>query len=300
MTQQEFVTLETFLQYGDLQNAKIIFVGLEEGLGRCTVQLAINARYELCYNPMFNGYRKYVNGVNINDGWYITDSRCLDQAIALINNNPIPQLNNIHVKHDITMQYQARLYWLLQGNNRMNSNNFIANSFPMHITGQSSAMIDYYPFPKKKSNAWPNEYHSNFLKKRQSRKGRLTTQCYEGYYNQLNNNNPRYRRLKIIYNKYNMELSIAYAGKECGNFKLYDFYVDLGFNFNAVQKTDKIGPNFQAGPIIADTPNTAIEFQIGHRVYKKVKQTVVLTPFFTTRQNPTLSIRNIEVISTWV
>src|ERR1035437_1560217 len=78
---------ETFFQYGDLANANLIFMGLEEGLDRGTYpkltidqlySLAIDARRELCNNKTLFGTNKInINGKNDDDGWYIKDSACL-------------------------------------------------------------------------------------------------------------------------------------------------------------------------------------------------------------------------------
>ena len=99
-----------------------------------------------------------------------------------------------------------------------------------------------------------------------------------------------------------MPLTICYAGISGGKFKLECFYNSLGFTFGKILTTNNI-PAQYTGPI-RPINNHGKPFKIGVRKLtienRVISQRVVLTPFFTTRQNPPLLMNDIDVISTWI
>lgn len=305
---------EEFLQYGDLVNAKIIFVGMEEGFGREGLSTAIKARYELLNSQMFT--HGYVNRANRNDGWYIPDSRCLGQAEQIVNcyrghrnyKCKIPNVNNVIIPaRDQTMTFQAKMHWILQGKNRntfaslltnskdakkafKDANQNFTTSYPLHMPGVRSAMIDYFPLPNQKASDWPDEYMVCFQNRNE----------YKNYYLNQSNSNNRVSILSNLYNKFcDMPLSIVYAGRENSQFRLEDFYTNtLNFRFSSYD-TSQVNHNYpNIPPSTSKIPNP---FKIGTRTQKingeNKDQTVVLTTFFGQGQ---ISDSDIAVISTWL
>ena len=301
MTPNQKSILERFLQYGDLQNADLLFVGMEEGLGRETVKDAINSRIQLYSNPIFRG----VKVTMANYCWYITDSRCLTQAYQLVQGNALTPLNLITHNYGIVMQMQSRMHWLLQGNNRTNNYHNMPKSFTqyagLHNPNSKTAMIDIYPFPKRSANNWPNDY--KFINNGKQNNNLFTKpKDYYNAYSPCNSGNPREKCIENLYNTCPLPLTICYAGISGGKFKLECFYNSLGFTFGKILTTNNI-PAQYTGPI-RPINNHGKPFKIGVRKLtienRVISQRVVLTPFFTTRQNPPLLMNDIDVISTWI
>lgn len=290
MTNQEKEILETFFQFGDLKNANIVFVGLEEGLGSGSVNEAILARKLLFEKELFIKHRVFINEIDYKEGWYIDNALCLDQARNYAEGKNIEDLSKLKPDYSktLTMKMQARLHWLITGNNRTDSYSvYSSDEFKnyefLNIPGSKSAMIDIYPFPKVNANNWPEQYKAHFYKKKQ----------YYNYYNQ--NDNPRIKIIKKVYDKYSLKNTIGYAGILKGNFKLKSLYELLGFKFNGVQFTNMVHPDY-SGPIKQSLKPKP--FVIGKRTNPKGNfQKVILTPFF---GNGQVSINDIEVISTWI
>ncbi len=288
MTDKEKEILETFLQYGDLEKAKIVFVGLEEGLGSGTVKEAIDARMFLQNDKIFKENSVYLNRENINDGWYVSNALCLDLARDKALHKQFKPLHKItpDYSNSLTMRMQARLHWLIQGDNRTN-NYFNMPDFKaynnLNVQGSENAMIDIYPFPKVAANNWPKEYQNQFNSKRE----------YYNYYNLPDN--IRIKIIKRLYDSYPLNISIGYAGILKGEFKLKFFYESFGFEFGKKQFTNVVHPKY-IGPIRpAAKPKP---FIVGYRTNQKgIYQKAILTPFF---GNGQISYNDIDVISTWI
>lgn len=281
--------LETFCQYGDLKNAKLVFVGMEEGLGGNNADIEIRAREELFKNPIFSLNRIFVNGVNSKEGWYINDSTCLIQAQALAKKLSIATLSLIpNYSRSQVMQNQARIHWLLQGENRTKDyqpyqqKNF--RNYPhLNKPNSESAMIDLLPFPNQGKLA--NEYQILFSNKIQ----------YENHY--LSTNNRRLQIIKDIYDNYPIPLSINYFGFKNGNFPMQNFFVQkLNFRFHAFKNTSVVNPLLIGTPI--KPSQKGVNFVIGKRINGKgLEQKLVLTPFL---GNGVIARNDVDVISTWL
>lgn len=292
LSKHEQEMLETFLQYGDLANAELVFVGMEEGLGGNNACIEVLARKELFTNPIFNANRIFINGRNFYDGWYINDSTCLIKAQALAKGNSITNLNlAANYSKFQAMQNQARMHWLLQGTNRTNNyvsynHDFFKSYNNLNKPGSKSAMIDILPFPNQGNLA--KEYQNIFS----NRKG------YEAYYKSPNS--PRMRIIKYLYDHFPLPRSICYYGYEKGVFGLQKFFqTQLGFRFGAIKDTQKdVNPAF---PKIKPTQNAKLQpryFIIGERTKQDNSiQKVVLTPFW---GNGHIYRNDIDVFSSWL
>lgn len=287
---------ESFLQYGDLAHADLIFMGMEEGLdGGSYPHLNINqlhslandARRELLTNSIFAPNRVFLNGINEVDGWYINDSGCLKHAQCIVLG--IPYVRRI-IRQKQTITMQARLHWLLQNNNCSTGYNLITKQdFPaypnLHNSLSKAAMIDFLPLPNQGANVFPYTCPPLFT-------DRIT---YERHYHTLNSAiNNRYKILENAYNSYPMKVSVSYTGIKNGKFKLEDFYISLGFNFTRLN-TGTVNPRFSG--YIKPSPGKR-DFLRGERIKKNGDiQIAILTPFFGMGQ---LLKTDIDVISTWV
>lgn len=285
---------ETFLQYGDLVNSKLIFIGREEGLAGdyfpgmsalAKYNLALKARRLLFAGTKFASNRVFVYGTNANDGWYINDSDCLKHAQwdVLYGTSYIKS----PVAEPKVIELQARFYWLMQGSNRSSGYKSITSQTfsicPYLHTLNNAAMIEYYPLPYV--DTFPYIYPPIFT----------DLKTYEKHYNTLNSAiNNRYRILKNAYNTYPMDVSIAYTGIIGGQFKLYAFYYSLGFRF-ITHNTSVVNPTFSN--YISPSPN-GTNFLRGERIKENgEKQIVILTPFF---GRWTITNEDVDVISSWV
>ncbi len=296
LTSGSLPPFDTFLQYGDLANANLVFMGMEEGLDGGSYPhlnvnqlyyLAIEARRELLYNPIFAPNRVFLNGKNHDDGWYINDSKCLKIAQCIVLRIPyIPKV----IRQAPTITMQARLHWLLNNDNRsidypsINEQDFPA--YPnLHNLLSKAAMIDFLPLPNQGVNAFPYSYPGLFYDRR----------TYKSHYNILNGAiNNRYSILENVYNIYPMKVSVSYTGINNGRFKLEDFYISLGFNFKTLN-TGIVNPRFSK--YIKPSPGKR-DFLRGERKKENGDiQVAILTPFFGMGQ---LLNTDIDVISTWV
>jgi hypothetical protein len=289
MSEQEKHILETFLQYGDLKKARLVFVGLEEGLGIGKVQEAIDARMILSNDRSFLENRIYLNEENINDGWYISNALHLDQAREQAKNKPKTPLDEITPDYSksLTMRMQARLHWLIQGNNRNENYVNIPSNFKsyksLNVPGSENAMIDVFPFPKVSANNWPKEYKNQFSAKKD---------YYDHY---CHPDNIRMKIIRGLYDTFPLNISISYAGILKGDFKLRSFYESLGFEFGPNQYTNTLNPKYNGSIKPSKRPKP---FAIGHRTNQLgIYQEAILTPFFGTGQ---ISFNDIDVISTWI
>jgi len=271
---------ETFFQFGDLANANLIFMGMEEGLDGGTYpklnidqlySLAIDARNELCNNKTLFGSNKVsINGKNDDDGWYIKDSACLKHAQCI--SLGIPYVHRI-IRQKQTITMQARLHWLLQNNNRSTDYNLIdKQDFPaypnLHNSASKAAMIDYFPLPNQGKSVFPYQYKPLFTDRN----------SYAGHYNTLIRAiNNRYRILENAYNSYPMKVSVSYAGIINGYFKLHAFYMSLGFIFKTLN-TSIVNPRFSK---YIKPSSGGRDFLRGERVEENGDiQIAILTPFF--------------------
>lgn len=297
--------LEKFLQYGDLRNADIVYMGYEEGLWEVpepyATEISVYARMLLHECSDYQPYRNYINKENDNEGWYINENGIDDDEFSegilahatqaaitacypLVHWNP-PAVNVINMQH--------RLHWLLQPGNR--DDNYRTHHRKLynglnHHSGRH--MIDFYPFPKRSKKDWPPFYtlNTNLPAK---------TQYYNHYDNPGNN---RWELFKGLYNKMRMPLTVSYAGKKNKNFLLLNFFKDVGFTFNTdkygrliTNNTGVINPAY-SGPITGS--HKPKDFLIGHRLKKDgQKQIVVLTPFL---GNGQFGYHDIDPLSTWL
>lgn len=300
MTQQEFDTLETFLQYGDLKTAELVFVGLEEGLGgNHNIQHALDARTQLMSHEIFNEYRGYINKVDTSEGWFIKDSRCLEQAFDIIDNKNVRSLQDVIVDNKSPiMKLQARLHWLLQDENRSSNYSEISNENfrhyeSLHRKDSKSAMIDFFPFPRQRTK---NEKIDLYKECEGIEKFKSMNAYYKHYENHYEADDKRYNILKGLYDNLPMKISVAYSGTNGVKFKLEKFYRDLGFSNFKEHCTDKVNKGYNK-----DIKGTHFllrqPFYIGERINKKSeRQIVVLTTFF----GQYTSKNDIDVISTWL
>ena len=292
LSEEELLLFETFLQYGDLENAKLVFIGMEEGLGRCCITTAINARIELATSDFFKHSIVFLNGIDFKDGWYLNDSDYLDCAIKKV----CPDYIKIQESHDSTMRFQSRMHWLLQNNNRTSNYRDIVNQNfgkynNLHKPGSNSAMIDYFPLLKVGATSFPYAPNSKFSDR----------DSYYKYFKKHCDKNNRWIILKNIYDKYPMAVSIVYSGIENYQFRLKAFYDELRFSFEheleSEQYTDSVQPDYSKY-INPSKPEKRRKFLLGNRVNDNgAKQIVVLTPFFGQGQ---ISNNDIDVISSWI
>jgi hypothetical protein len=286
--------LETFLQYGDPTSANLIFIGLEEGTGGEPLHLCLKARFKLLTDDRFANHVQFINNKSICDGWFLSDSRCLDQAHNIIGGLPFVPLSEMPQDGEdiLVMLMQARLHWLLRNNNRqqgyLNINNINFPYYVLHRSGVDSAMIDFYPYLKQTANDWPEIYKLNFENASE----------YYTYYDVFNEAvNNRYRIIKNLYESFPMSVSVSYAGYRDGVFLHEAFFSKLGFSFNSLQHTDEVHPAY-AEYIKHDPKLTIRDFKIGQRTNNKGKiQKAVLTPFFGQGR---LAYNDLDVISTWL
>jgi hypothetical protein len=291
---------ETFLQYGNLASANLVFIGKEEGLDGGTHRhlntnqlyyLAVEARRVLLNHPIFAPHRVFLNGIDSVDGWYINDTKCLahaqDIVLNILPHVPMPPI------HQFTMAKQARLHWLLQGNNRSIDYHLIATMHfarygHFHTLAGNTAMIDYFPLPNENAGDIPYSCPARFINRR----------TYETYYKNLPPAiNDRFRILRNAYDSCPMNISIAYTGIQNDIFRLQRFYETIGFVFGGRLYTDSVNPTF-AG-YIKPTPFAQRQpFLMGTRVNNnKDNQKVILTPFF---GRWTIRNSDIDVISSWI
>lgn len=291
LTSNEFSLFDTFLQFGDLATASLIFMGMEEGLDGKSYpgltgnrvrlyDLAFNSRKHLFCNQIFDNNRVYLNGIDATDGWYINDSSCLAIAQSLCTKSYYA------FYYSPTMQMQARLHWLLKGSNRSTNYHKIPKSFAtyayLHSLVSDSAMIDYFPLPNLSVKDFEYRYFT-ILTNRNS---------YETYYNSMASN--RLRIIKKAYDDYPMKVSVSYTGIKDGKFKLEDFYITLGFKFTRLN-TGTVNPRFSRYIVPSKGKR---DFLRGERIKENGDiQIAILTPFFGMGQ---LLKTDIDVISTWI
>jgi len=300
MTNNEQEMLEKFLQYGDLINANLIFMGYEEGVAKLPtphdVQISIEARRLLHADLLYKPYRILVNGINDDDGWYIDEqhwdfvkyhvgplTHAIRAAIAGLG-YPIawtpPTVNVINM--------QTRLHWLLLPGNR--THNYTPHDEKIYAKYNhriSRHMIDFYPFPKrgKKIGYWDATHHNIHPI--------LSHHTYYNYYNTPSNN--RWNIISKLYNLLPMNVTVSYAGKDKGIFLLLNFYKAIGFTSFRLLNTGLINPIY-TGPIIGS--HTPKDFLIGYRTKKNGQsQIVALTPFF---GNGAFGYHDIDALSTWL
>jgi hypothetical protein len=289
LNEEELLLFETFLQYGNLKNASLVFIGIEEGLGEGDITLAIKSRQELHNNDSLKKHIVYINEKNIIDGWYLTEASFLRDAQNIIQGIPIGNRQDLKTRQKQTMSGQARIHWLMQGDNRsLNYSTITKQDFPsydvLHNETSKSSMIDYFPLPKYNENEYPFALEGIYR----------TKKSYYKHYNTLDSViNNRFRILKNVYNKYPMNVSIVYAGIKNFRFKLKPFYESLGFDF-AVKYTNVLNPAY-LGPIIVPTKGQV--FLLGHRTVNGYTQIAILTPFLGQGR---ISNAEIDVISTWI
>jgi hypothetical protein len=298
MTPPEWDLLEKFLQYGDLINANLIYMGFEEGVASFPpphdVEISIEARRLLQVDPIYTPCRIFVNGINDTDGWYINEDRWnfmtypegpLAHAIRAatagrgfhIPWNP-PNVNVINM--------QTRLHWLLQNGNR--THNYIphsATNYAGYNPRIGRHMIDFYPFPKRGKGSWDSILNVGPI---------IDINSYYDHYNTPGNN--RWNIISNLYNLLPMNITVSYLGKSRGSFLLQNFYYHVGFTNFINLNTGVINPAY-IGPIVPSVGGR--DFLLGERIrpVDGHKQIVVLTPFFGMGQ---LSYEDIDAISTWI
>lgn len=296
LTIEQLQLFETFLQYGDLAYANLIFMGMEEGLDGLSYpdmenvnhlySLAIDARRKLLDDESYKSTRVFLNGKDFKDGWYINDSKYLTNAQALIT-----PAKYVAPKPSLTIWMQARMHWLLKDKkNRLENYSLIPKDFNDYkyslSKANNNALIDYFPLPNHGKGAFPYEYGSLFTNR----------QTYESYYNRLCVGNNRYRILKNAYDNNPMKVSFSYSEFKKGIFGLHKFYSSLDFVFDPPYNTNMVKEGY-TGPI---QPNLekGKQFLIGKRKnLKGMDQKVILTPFWGTGQ---FSYNDIDVVSTYV
>ncbi|NHN33455.1 hypothetical protein [Paenibacillus agricola] len=265
LNEDELQKFETFLQYGNLKDAKYVFVGMEEGLWRFNYQENIQSRIDF-----LNHHTQFVHYLNeemgFEGGWYVTNT---DDSLALltaINGNlekrGLSVSWEVNRRIDQTMRMQIRLAALLEANlDFSNRQSFRHNddytAYRLHKRGGQTAMIDWYPLPKKSKADFPYSVPGKFENSKE----------YYQYYDTQDTN-----RKRII--------------------RLQKHYEDLGFNFKKFS-TGSVPSNFDIKP-----SKRSRDFMIGHRERKDGHvQLTVMTPFFGMGQ---FSYNDIDVMAAWI
>lgn len=290
LSTEEYSVFERFLQYGDLKNASLVFVGMEEGLHRDGFSAAIEQRLRWGNHELQNPFIEFLNGLNYNDGFYINDM-CLSGFKEAKRKQPGLEWDE-YVSNDSldsTMRYQARIKYLVDTNfndykagDQIDINkikNHVYNI--LHRKSSKSAMIDIFPLPKQ--DDFPYRIEG------------LNLKSYDEYTDYcLAKDNPRVKLISSLYNNSPMRVSIIYAGIKHKRFKLYNFYRNLGFQFKQLN-ANSIHEYFTE--IFANNFNNLSSkpvFLLGKR--KGYNQWALLTSFF---GNGQISNEQVDVIASW-
>ncbi|MEN1985542.1 hypothetical protein [Paenibacillus hubeiensis] len=288
LSEDEFHQFETFMQYGNLRDAKYVFVGMEEGLWRFNYDENLEGRLDfLSQHHEFVHYVDEKHGYE--GGWYVTDTHSAPALLTAINGSlkkrGRPESWELDRKIDQTMRMQIRLAALLEANLDFSvlkyfTKNDDYSTYPLHKRDGETAMFDWYPLPKKSKTDFPYVVSGKFENSRE----------YYNYYD--NHATNRKQLIRNLYDHYPMNISIIYVGKDRGQFKLLKHYEDLGFEFHEYSTgTIPSGLDLQPG-------NKPKMFMIGRRTRVDGHlQLAVMTPFLGMGQ---CSFDDINVIAAWL
>lgn len=287
LTVRQYEYFERFFQYGNLKQAKYVFVGFEEGLGQESIEHVIQSRLEfeqevasaVEYLPERIQYRQEPGQL---PAYYISD---VDRAAVYTTRSSYRNYEDYRKRLpvDLTMSMQATMKLLADSDFRFlditDKQRARRDCFfdVLHKPGSGTAMIDRYPLPKQ--GKFPYRVDGLFRNFDQ----------YIAYNNRSDNR--RLQILKGLYDEFPMNVSIGYAGISRGEFKLRPFYEQLGFAFER-KDTSMVHPDYEG--VVTPVLQKPKPFLVGVR--ERTGQKAILTPFFGMGQ---MSYDDLYVIATW-
>ena len=220
-SEEEFQYYENFLQYGNFKEARVIFVGTEEGLDEQDVIQNYEGRKR--WFKEIPDHIHYLEGNDIKKGFYIDDGMVAGWKRE--NSYETVEEHIAHYKNDA----RNVLYWEAKVMTVINSGKFEfiteeVSRYSKHELlrkGKETAMFDYYPLPKQGNN---RIMYKNLENRQQT--------------------SHRKELIKDLYDRYPMPISFVYAGVEKGKFRLQSFYEELGFKMEE-KSTSQVHPKFE-------------------------------------------------------
>lgn len=289
LTQRDYEVFERFLQYGSVENARYLFVGMEEGLGREGYDTVLESRYR--WAGAVDPFVVKLHGGELENCFYVKD--LVEAAWDVTKESFQFDRNRFResLSVDSVMSAHARILCMIRSNYRFaalsqkEQRESVLNCFfsTLHNDNSETAMIERYPLPKQ----------GRFLYRVEG----YDFPNYEAYI--AYNERPDALRSKIlreIYDRYDLPVSIGYAGVSNREFKLRPFYENvLGFTFTA-HDTSEVHPI--TAIVTPVKKEKARPFLVGHRKRPDGKeQSVILTTFF---GHGHISNHDLDVISTWI
>ena len=267
-SEEEFQYYENFLQYGNFKEARVIFVGTEEGLDEQDVIQNYEGRKR--WFKEIPDHIHYLEGNDIKKGFYIDDGMVAGWKRE--NSYETVEEHIAHYKNDA----RNVLYWEAKVMTVINSGKFEfiteeVSRYSKHELlrkGKETAMFDYYPLPKQGNN---RIMYKNLENRQQT--------------------SHRKELIKDLYDRYPMPISFVYAGVEKGKFRLQSFYEELGFKMEE-KSTSQVHPKFEG---VVKPLEEGKKFLIGKREDKN--QYCIITPFLGVGQ---IKDEDLLVILTWM
>lgn len=278
LNDDEFFEYESFLQYGNLKAANIVFVGREEGLNEQSIHENHAGRKRWIENIKEN--IQYVNGDRKN-GYYI-DDRMKADWIRKMPELTFEQFIVYEKEHKriLVLKAESRLmvlikegFELLKNDSKSLLENMVDDYYInklFRLDGET-AMLDLYGLPKQDKR----EYKHNDV-------------SYSGL------SSHRKEILKNVYDSYDLPISFVFSGIENKIFRAEDLYTEIGFKFEEFT-TSKVHPSYETKVNPSPKPKT---FKIGYRSDKK--QYCFITPFIGIAGSINATKEDCDVIATWI
>ncbi|MFT8323249.1 MAG: hypothetical protein ABF649_20490 [Bacillus sp. (in: firmicutes)] len=267
LTKKDYELFESFFQYGDFENADLVFVGKEEGLDRKTPLETFHNQINL-FQSHSEGFGYIRKAEDVLGGFYIKNLELTDD-------------NSVEHAFDATMRLQTRIKYNIDKNFPVIENLRQYRNDVLHRPNSRTAMFDFFPLPKQGSFPYILDSCLPFY----------TERTYRDY--QKSGQSKRKKLIKEMYDSYPLKLSWVYTGISNGNFILKDVYVDFGFVFQEYN-TSMVHPNSKH--IVSPNLNEPKTFLIGERKMGSKTQYAIISPFLSSRQ---LSDDDVDVITTW-
>lgn len=275
LTYEQFLMYDRFFQYGNLAEAKYVFVGLEEGLNEQDIEN--NHYYRAQWTSCIPENIKSINKIDNDWGYYIDDCKKADwiRTGRMESGETFDEFSNSYWKlHSRSaLSGQARVMALLNINKYpikqqeilTYTKDYLVNM--LHTPQGETAMVDFYGLPKQG-------------------KRRLCSEDSEQQSNRLIN-------FKRLYEIYPMTVSIVYFSNKKARKELP--YMEMGFEFRRVN-TGVVSEKFKE----LVKPSTCVkEIIIGERVRKldNHRQWVFIVPYL---RNGAMSNNDLAVLATWI
>jgi hypothetical protein len=277
---EEFDLLESCFQYGNLKEARYVFVGKEEGLDEQNIWENYEGRKS--WFNLIPEHIKYIDSsMDMKKGYYI-DSSLKAGWIREGKDMEFETFKKMDMsrKKIRVLEAEARIMVLVkEGFHLLDSCNQDLFKSKIHeyyfenlfTPNGETAMFELYGLPRQKNRKF---IYENFPE-------RVITPH-------------RQEIIKQIYERFPMNISIIFAGISKKHFIAQEFYEDLGFKFIA-KDTSMVNPDYSQQVTPANKPKP---FLIGSK--ENNKQHAIIIPFIGVPGKSNCNKEDLYVIASWI